>query len=212
MLNSRKLVAVCAVLIGTSQVNFVSAADDAAKGVVEAATPAAGYRVGDRLSSPATTKPGTTATTDYKLTAWEELVPKDWNPLKDFRSLNFGMMGDGDPRAIEALDRLKREWENAPTEAGMNEQRIRIAGFVVPLEGNIDQLREFLLVPYFGACIHVPPPPANQTIHVKLAKPIKGVHMMDAVWVSGQLLTEKSSTSMGASGYRMNAQVVAPYK
>jgi hypothetical protein len=216
MLNSRNLVAVLAVVLAASQSNLVGAADDAtkaaAKSAAETATPAPGYRVGDRLSAPATTRSGTTSTTDYKLTAWEQLVPKDWDPLKDFRSLNLGMMSDGDPRAMEALERLKREWDNAPTEASMNGERIRIAGFIVPLEGDVDQLREFLLVPYFGACIHVPPPPANQTIHVKAAKPVKGVRMMDAVWVSGQLLTEKSDTRMGASGYRMNAQVVAPYK
>jgi hypothetical protein len=72
-------------------------------------------------------------------------------------------------------------------------------------------MREFLLVPYLGACIHTPPPPANQIIHVKPLQPSKGLHMMDAVWVSGRLKTPRSDTSMGISGYSMDAVRVEPY-
>ena len=56
------------------------------------------------------------------------------------------------------------------------------------------------------------PPPANQIIHVTSAKPIKGVRTMDALWVSGRLHIASSDTGMGTSGYRMDAEVVAPYQ
>lgn len=174
------------------------------------------YKIGDKLSpagaASAATKTATPQASDFKLTEWDDLVPRNWDPMKDFKSLNLGLLGDGDPRAKAALDRLKRAWDSAPTEAAMDNQRIRIAGFVVPLEGEGNQLKEFLLVPYFGACIHVPPPPANQIIHVSSAKSIKGVRAMDALWVSGRLHTVISDTAMGTSGYRMEADVVAPYK
>jgi hypothetical protein len=189
----------------------------ACSGATRAADKAAGpgYKVGDKLppSHEASAAPEETAAKgrDFKLTTWEELVPKDWDPMKELRGLNLDMLSDGDPRAQEALNRLKRAWDTAPTEPSMDNQRIRIAGFVVPLEGESDQLREFLLVPYFGACIHVPPPPANQIIHVKSVKPIKGVRTMHTLWVSGRLRAAISDTAMGTSAYRMEADVVAPY-
>ena len=51
---------------------------------------------------------------------------------------------------------------------------VRIAAFIVPLEDNMQESDEFLLVPYFGACIHTPPPPANQIVLVVPAKPAGG--------------------------------------
>ena len=64
---------------------------------------------------------------------------------------------------------------------------IKIPGFAVPLEGDdgFEYVKEFLLVPTFGACIHVPPPPPNQVIHVILDKPVFFEKLMYAVWVSG---------------------------
>lgn len=176
-------------------------------------TDAADYRIGDKLAPAVAARAASAAVAGgYKLTTWEDLTPKDWDPMKDVQALSFRMFGDGDPRAQAALDRLKRAWNNAPTNAAMDQQRVRIAGFVVPLEGESDQLREFLLVPYFGACIHVPPPPANQTIHVKLAKPLAGVRTMDALWVSGTIHTAFSDTALGSSGYRMEGDVTEAYR
>jgi hypothetical protein len=179
-----------------------------ALGGPSAAAADAQYKVGDKLA-PAK---DAARSGDFRLTKWEDLVPKDWNPMKDLQDLNLGMLSDGDPRAIEALNRLRRAWDTAPPERSMDNQRIRIAGFVVPLEFNNDRLREFLLVPYFGACIHVPPPPANQIIHVTTAKPLQGVRAMETLWVSGRLHASSSNTSMGTSGYRMEAEVIEPYK
>jgi len=168
---------------------------------------AADYQVGDKLAAPAAKAGGA-----FAETAWEALVPKDWDPAKDFKSLDFGSLGDNDPRAKQALEALRRAWDNAPTVPAMEGRRIRIPGFVVPLDGNESALREFLLVPYFGACIHTPPPPANQVIHVTLSAPAKGLKMMDAVWVDGTLRAGASQTSMGTSGYRMAGERTEPYR
>jgi len=67
-------------------------------------------------------------------------------------------------------------------------------------------------VPYFGACIHTPPPPANQIVHGRAQVPIKGFQTMDAIWVSGTLGLVRGSTQMGASGYSMIVSRVEPYK
>jgi uncharacterized protein len=123
----------------------------------------------------------------------------------------MGMMSDSDPRAIAALKRMRETWDNAPTNNAMDDTMVRIPGYIVPLEDGKAGMKEFLLVPYFGACIHTPPPPSNQIIDVKATPAPKGFHSMDTVWVSGRLKTLRSDTMMGASSYRMEAQLVEPY-
>jgi hypothetical protein len=67
-----------------------------------------------------------------------------------------------------------------------NGKQIRIAGFVVPLSFDRTYATEFLLVPYIGACVHVPPPPPNQMILVHSFKPVHVGGLFDAVWVTGE--------------------------
>ncbi len=173
----------------------------------------ADYKVGDHLAKPSGKAE---AHASFKLTDWDTLIPKDWDPAKEFKDANLGMMTDSDPRAEALLLKLQEAWEKAPVVPTLDGARIRIAGFVVPLETAKGEMSEFLLVPYFGACIHVPPPPANQIIHVTAAKPVKGIHMMDAVWVNGTLRTIRSETragmGMASAGYGMAAEAVTAYK
>lgn len=143
---------------------------------------------------------------------WEQLVPKDWDPWADMKELDFSKLTDSDPKAMEALNRMKSVWADAPTEPSMNGEKVRIPGFLVPLEEQGGKIAEFLLVPYFGACIHTPPPPANQLIHVTLPKPTKAFKTMDTVWVNGVLSVGRSDTSMGRAGYRIKADEVTAYK
>ncbi len=143
--------------------------------------------------------------------AWDALVPAGWDPFKDFKDLNFQAMDDGDPRASAMLKKMREAWDNAPVNSALVGQLVRIPGFVVPLEDSKDGLKEFLLVPYFGACVHSPPPPANQIVHVLPKSPAKGLRSMDAVWISGRLTTGRTDSYMGAAGYRIEAISVAPY-
>ncbi|MEQ1880248.1 MAG: DUF3299 domain-containing protein [Burkholderiales bacterium] len=102
----------------------------------------------------------------------------------------------------------------------LNGQTIRIPGYVLPLEFSGKQVSEFLLVPWVGACIHTPPPPPNQIVHVKPGKPVTISGMFEAVWVTGRLntqsLTKNLSMVDGAAeidvGYSLTAAVVEPYK
>ena len=169
-----------------------------------------GYSIGDRLPQNPGAAPA--AATNVKEINWEALTPANWNPMKTFNAMNLGAMSDGDPRAQKALEQLREAWNNAPVHSALNGTRIRIAGFVVPLDGQRGQVSEFLLVPYFGACIHTPPPPSNQIIHVNTAQPLKGETASDAVWVSGVLETVRSETGMGNAGYRMKAETIVPYR
>ena len=139
----------------------------------------------------------------YREIKWDELVPKGWDPTKAFRAMDLGMMNDGDPRSNAMLKQMRETWDNAPTNGELDGASVRLPGYLVPLEEIKGEIKEFLLVPYMGACIHSPPPPANQIIHVKMDKPAKGLRMMDAIWVNGVLKTQRLDTVMGVSGYRM---------
>jgi len=142
---------------------------------------------------------------------WDALVPANWDPFKDLKDMNFQMMDDGDPRAMQMLKRMREIWDNAPPNTQLVGQDVRIPGFVVPLEDGKEGMKEFLLVPYFGACIHSPPPPSNQIIHVLPKSPAKGLRSMDAVWISGRLATVRTDSFMGAASYRIEAVDVTPY-
>jgi hypothetical protein len=166
------------------------------------------YKVGERLAAKPAAEKSATA---YRTITWDDLMPKDWDPAAPFKGLDLSKLKDSDPRAMEALARMRKEWDEAPVNKELDGQNIRIPGFIVSLDGGPDELREFLLVPYFGACIHVPPPPANQIIHVMPEKPAKGFRSMDTVWVSGTMKLEPSQTSMGNSGYVLTAKKVLPY-
>ncbi len=143
---------------------------------------------------------------------WEALVPKGWDPAAEFKGIDLSKMQDSDPRAMEVLDRLKQAWDNAPAEHALHGKKGRIAGFALPLERNGDKVTEFLIVPYFGACIHSPPPPANQIIHAKSAKPLAGVKMMVPIWTYGTFSVQRGKTTWGVAGYRLTVDTVAPYE
>jgi hypothetical protein len=143
---------------------------------------------------------------------WDDLVPADWDPMKEFKGMDFNILSDADPRAQQLLKKMREVWDAAPVNQAMAGRSIRIPGYVVPLEETKDGLKEFLLVPYFGACIHTPPPPANQIIHVLPKTPARGVKSMDAVWISGILATVRTDSYMGAASYRVEALAVEPYR
>lgn len=78
----------------------------------------------------------------------------------------------------------------------LNGTDIKIAGYLLPLEFSEKGEKDFLLVPYVGACVHVPPPPANQMVLVRLAKEMKVKDLYTPVWISGQMKTKQSSAAL----------------
>ena len=142
----------------------------AAENMVAQASSDSGFRVGDTLPP---VKPRTPSG-DYEDIAWDALLPEGWSVEKVMEDLNLNALGDNDPKAREALKKIREMWDNAPANPKLDNRRVSIAGFVVPLDGEREKTREFLLVPYFGACIHAPAPPANQVIHVVVTRPRHG--------------------------------------
>lgn len=90
---------------------------------------------------------------------------------------------------------------------------VRIPGFVVPLDDFQEEGAEFLLVPYYGACVHTPPPPPNQIVMVGMSgkKAVK-LNLFDAVWMSGRLKIATVESPYGAVGYQLEGLKVEPYK
>ncbi|PQJ83491.1 MULTISPECIES: DUF3299 domain-containing protein [Aliivibrio] len=83
----------------------------------------------------------------------------------------------------------------------LNGSMVKIPGFVIPLEGDDKMITEFLLVPYFGACIHVPPPPPNQIIYVKFEKGAPIQQLWDVIYIVGKLKTETINSELAETGY-----------
>lgn len=152
---------------------------------------------------------------DYREIDWDALLPPHWVAEIKSQMAAIGKMGfliDGTEAADEAMKSLRQKWDNAPIDPSHIDQAIRIAGYVVRLDAERKAMREFLLVPYFGACIHLPPPPANQIILVRLARPASGLASMDTVWVEGTLREARVDTGMAVSGYALDADHIRPYE
>lgn len=130
---------------------------------------------------------------------WLELMPKDEvDSLMDTPAVthegSFKQVQTGSFRAIKELNGLK----------------VKIAGYIVPVEVDGDsQMSEFFIVPYFGACIHVPPPPPNQIILARLAKPIPVTEIYDAYWIEGTLNVEQIKNDIAASAYTLTTTRVS---
>jgi uncharacterized protein len=139
---------------------------------------------------------------------WEDLVPAQDRtgkvvtappPIHDYLS------GESGPAAQQPLDFAVND--------ALNGQSVRLPGFIVPLDldssGNVS---EFLLVPYVGACIHVPPPPPNQIVYVTLKTHLAVASSYSPFWVTGRIEVSTTHSAMAITAYTIRADDVQPYK
>jgi hypothetical protein len=122
---------------------------------------------------------------------------------------------------IGAVMAKRKEIRTAVVEE-LNGQTVRIPGYLLPLEVSSEKVTEFLLVPYIGACIHVPPPPQTQIVHVNVLHNggYKNTKLYEPVWVTGQINIQSMNKELylvdGSTGidigYAMQANRVEPYK
>ena len=139
---------------------------------------------------------------------WVDLVPESQRatydpapppPAHDYLS--------GDAAGLAAMQVMDFEVNDA-----LDGQEVRIPGFIVPLElDKAGRVTEFFLVPYFGACIHVPPPP-NQMVYVVMKQGISLDSMYSAYWIAGRMKTESRSTALGAAAYTLSGTLAEEYK
>ncbi len=147
-------------------------------------------------------------------TDWLALMPKsDQQALEKMPEISHNTPeGDG---TFNSKGGLKQEkglpavMYSTKTVAAMNNKNIRIGGYPVPLETDAKgRATLFFLVPYPGACIHVPPPPPNQMVLVRYPKGLKLDDIYAPLWVTGTLKVEKVSNDLADAAYALDASNV----
>ena len=123
-------------------------------------------------------------------------------PVEEAVNIDWRVLAGLDYTNGKATDTLKK----------LDGKLVRIPGFVVPLDDFQEEGAEFLLVPYYGACVHTPPPPPNQIVMVGMTgkKAIK-LNLFDAVWMSGRLKISSVESPYGSVGFQLEGLKVEPY-
>jgi hypothetical protein len=129
-------------------------------------------------------------------------VPSAAMPAGAFASVDWRLLAGLDYENGTTTDTLKK----------LDGQKVRVPGFIVPLDDADQEGAEFLLVPYYGACVHTPPPPPNQMAFVKMVggKSVK-LGLFDAVWLEGTLRITNYDSPYGQVGYQIDALSMKPY-
>ncbi len=174
----------------------------------------------------ATVEPKTknAAKEEYPLIQWTDLMPAD-----DLEALLNPPAYITDIPENSPEDQLSNQMKNAITNAKddryqqalvservrpeFDKRKVKIPGFVVPLDFDSQMvITEFFLVPFFGACIHSPPPPPNQIIHVAYKKGLKLENLYDPFFIEGTMAIKRvSAQEMGTSAYSIDVSKIYPY-
>ncbi|ODS24317.1 hypothetical protein AB835_04370 [Candidatus Endobugula sertula] len=159
--------------------------------------------------------------TAFKTVEWTDLMPKEdldalSNPPSYISDIEDGSVEDQISNQIQNTiaaasdDRYQQALISTRVVSEMNGQAIRIPGFIVPLEFNDEQtITQFFLVPFFGACIHVPPP--NQIIFVDYPEGLKLEALYDPFWVSGIITTSFIENELATATYSLRMQYFDNY-
>lgn len=113
-------------------------------------------------------------------------------------------------KLVQHFDQLLKEVDkrNKTPAKELDGQLVRMPGYALPLEYSETAVREMLLVPDIGACIHTPPPPANQTVYVTLSEPYKAEELYEAVWVTGRMKVVSTQKSVAYSDGGSNVESI----
>ena len=146
--------------------------------------------------------------------SWDDLIPPEVREVMEMAPLVYDLADMADGLSDEDFDGpLVQIERSAPVVAKLDGREVKLPGYIVPLGFTAEgEVNEFLLVPYFGACIHVPPPPSNQIIDVHFEPGTDDDNLYDAILVSGRLTTETYSHDMGTAGYRLEAYSIQPFE
>ena len=143
---------------------------------------------------------------------WSDLIPEGAPPppppvaLHDLSQLADALAAESGPPAAQ-------QSPAEPVVEALDGIRARLPGYIVPLEISEEgRVTEFLLVPYFGACIHVPPPPSNQIVHATSELGVRMDALYQPFWIEGPLRVEHASSELAEAGYRMDAQKIRIYE
>lgn len=92
-------------------------------------------------------------------------------------------------------------------------QRVRLGGYILPFDFfSGGRVSRFLLVPYVGACIHVPPPPPNQLVYVETSQPVEVAGLWDPVYAEGVIRIQRHDTDLASVAYTLELHSITPYR
>ena len=133
---------------------------------------------------------------------WKDLVPKGQAIVPPM----LQSLIDHDQAPMSSLqpasNGVRNDW---------NGQVVRLPGFIVPIDYSGTGVTAFILVPFVGACVHVPPPPANQLVFVTTEKPYENTGLYEAVNVIGMFGVSSLSTQLADVAYALSADVIEPF-
>ncbi|MBA1199762.1 hypothetical protein M2396_004396 [Pseudomonas sp. BIGb0278] len=144
---------------------------------------------------------------------WPALIPEgapvqapQLAPLHDLSQI-------GNALAAESAPPAPQQSANAPVVQALDNQQVKLPGYIVPLEVSEEgRTTEFLLVPYYGACIHVPPPPSNQIVHIFSEMGVRVEDLYQPYWIEGRMQVKASSSELADTGYQMEAEKIYAYE
>lgn len=134
---------------------------------------------------------------------WEDLIPEFEKKLLEVRQRQSSITGFETSVLPDGLGKVRQSLDG---------EQIKIAGFIIPLEGDEEKIYEMLLVPYVGACFHVPPPPANQIIYVTFKQGVAVKNLWDVLYVEGTLRTQTVDHELAEVGYVLEGVNVEEYE
>ncbi len=151
------------------------------------------------------------AGTAYREIDWQALLPKGWDLMAPSRGCRCRRWKTATP-ARRPRWRKRQFWRDAPIETALDGEAVRLPGFVV-IAGRGGRGDPGIPA---GAVlrrrIHVPPPPSNQVVHARAAKPLEACARWTQVWISGVMRVERAETMMGDAGYAMHDARPEPYQ
>ena len=134
------------------------------------------------------------------------VIPPQLTPLHDMSQLSNALAAESAPAA-------RQQAPNAPVVKSLDGQQVKLPGYIVPLEVSEEgRTTEFLLVPYYGACIHVPPPPSNQIVHIFSEMGVRVEDLYQPYWIEGKMQVKASSSELADAGYQMEADKIYAYE
>lgn len=153
------------------------------------------------------------AAAEVRELTWAEMVPPDAPPQATEPAAIHDLSQLADALAAESAPAATQQSPAAPVVEALDGQTVKLPGYIVPLDVTEEgRVVEFLLVPFFGACIHVPPPPSNQIVHVTSELGVLMDALYQPFWVEGPLKVEQTSSELAEAGYQMQAEKIYTYE
>jgi len=171
------------------------------------AAPASAFEISNALDGLFSKGDSSDAAMGRKIT-WEDLAP-DLSPKARAAAAELNARIDtmSDDEIQASLDIINAEGDTI-VEA-LDGETVSIEGYLVPLDFESTEAKAFVLVPYIGACVHVPPPPPNQIIFVKYDDGVAMKILEENLWtpfrVSGNLRAASAVTELAEVGYQLSA-------